>query len=182
MPQTEQHVGESQRVVIVYGFDNTHIQVSLPLGEAAHHAQIQPDYFAVLHTDIARVRVGMEKPVGGYLLYVVVDKLGGDLVQIVAPGCKPGGVVYLEAVYALHDKDVSGGKLGYYIGAAHIGHIPVVIPEFLNIPGLNSEIQLLLQSLPHLVQHLAEIQRAAYGGILHKPRGFFHQGDVPLHG
>ena len=99
------------------------------------------------------MRVGVEKAVIDDLLDIVLRKLKGNLIQIIAQLSEPVGLVDLLACDVLHNQHLGGGVLMVDNGAGHVDNVLIKLVELVGVVSLDQKVHFLLGCKPHLVQH-----------------------------
>ena len=180
--EPHERILERARVLKPHGLDDVAEARTVACRQATHVPQIDVNDPPVADNHIARMRVGVEKPVVENLRRVVVEHLRPDFLQVVPVGHQPVRVADGNAVDVFHDQDELAAQLGVDLRARDEDAVAVELGELGEVRRLAPEIGLLQKRRPHLLDDGAQVEHLL---AFHVPRGatgeHAHDVDVERH-
>ena len=160
-------------------------EVALVLGgEGAHDAEVDPDIAPLGgDEDIPRVHVGMEEVVAEHLGEEYLHAAHAEHAQVYAGASQLVDMVHRYAVDALLYQHVPARVVPVDLGDVQHGAVLEVAPQQGAVGGLAHQVQLVVDGLLVLLDHLHRAQPAGLAGIAPRhARDGIQQRDVALDG
>ena len=150
--------------------------------KAAHNAEIQRDIAAfIVHQNIARVHIGVEKAVFEHLGEEDFHAIARQPFQIHAAPLQLGHFGNRRAVHPLHGHHAFAAIVVIYLRHAQHGAAAEIAPDLAGIGCFAQQIELVVQIFVELGHHFARAQAFAVGQqLFNQPRGGAHQGQILL--
>ena len=180
--QSQDRIRQLEGIPYRQGLDGLFHQASVPVGQGAHHAEVDVDDLAVAHPDVSGMGIGVEKAEIRDLCYIVGSQAHGDFVPVVAFGIETCIIVDFTAGDVLHDHDFPAREILIDHGGRKPGTVFVVPPEPDGVLCFVGEVHLLLGAGPEFIQdHVHVHDRGEDIREFQDPGGLAQKADVLLH-
>ena len=153
-----ERVLERARILEPHGLDDVAEPRAVARRQAAHVPQVDVDNPPIADNHVARMRVGVEKPMVENLRRVVVEHLRPDFLQVVPVGHQLVRITDGNAIDILHDQDILAAQLGVDLRACNERAVAVELGELGEVRSLAPEIGFLEKRRPHLLNHGAQVE------------------------
>ncbi len=136
--------------------------VLVDIRQGAHDAEIQRDIGAVVGDhDVARMHVGVKKPVAKHLGEEDLDTLTRQTRDVDALLAQGRDLADRRAAHALHDDDVALAPVPVDLGDAQQARLLEIAPQLAGVGGLEHEVELLRDRFLELRHHLTRLEPLA---------------------